>query len=72
MPVDIADNGETVFESRRIALAAASRELRLGLHYETPLSPEATVTWVLELNHNSNHVPGETDQRIAAIFRTHF
>lgn len=72
MPVAITEDGNTVFESRRVALASTSRELKLGLDYAHPLSSTSSLSYVVALRHNADHVAGETDAQAGVIFRTTF
>ena len=72
MPVAITAAGDTVFESRRIALAATSRELKLGLDYARPLSAASSLSVLLATRHNANHVAGERDMQSGVVYRTAF
>ncbi|NMG43639.1 S8 family serine peptidase [Aromatoleum toluvorans] len=72
MPVAITEAGDTVFESRRVSLAAPSRELKLGLDYVTPLSKTANLSWLVALRHNANHVAGERETQAGVVYRTSF
>lgn len=72
MPVAITAEGETVFESRRVALAATSRELKLGLDYVMPLSKASNLSWLVALRRNANHVAGEREMQAGVVYRTSF
>ncbi len=72
MPVAITTDGEAVFESRRVALASTSRETKLGLDYALPLSATSSVSWVLALRNNANHVAGEREGQAGVVLRTRF
>lgn len=72
MPVAITANGETVFESRRLALAATSRELRLGLDYTRPLSRSSALSMLLSARHHANHVAGEQEVQAGLVYRASF
>jgi hypothetical protein len=72
MPVGITAAGDAVFESRRVALASTSRETKLGLDYAMPLSGASSLSWVLALRHNADHVAGEHDGQAGVVFRTMF
>ncbi|HJV27205.1 MAG TPA: hypothetical protein VJ673_16075 [Aromatoleum sp.] len=53
-------------------VVADTVSLRFGLDYGIPLSRTSSITWVLDLNHRSPHLPTETDSRAAAILRLRF
>ena len=72
MPVGVTERGEAVFESRRVSLASTSREMKLGLDYGMPLSERASLSWVLALRHNADHVAGEREAQAGVVFRTTF
>ena len=72
MPVAITEGGETVFESRRISLAATSREMKLGLDYAMPLSKSSSLSWLVALRHNANHIAGERETQAGMIYRMTF
>lgn len=72
MPVAISDTGEATFESRRIALAATSRELKLGLDYATPLSSTSSLSLLLAARYNANHVAGDRAMQAGLVYRTSF
>lgn len=72
MPVAISDTGEATFESRRIALAATSRELKLGLDYATPLSRTSSLSLLLAARYNANHVAGDRAMQAGVVYRTSF
>lgn len=72
MPVAITAAGDTVFESRRIALGATSRELKLGVDYATPLSRASSLSVLLAARHNADHVAGERDLQAGIVYRASF
>lgn len=72
MPVAITAAGEAVFETRRVALAGTSRETKLGVDYGMPLSDTSSLSWVLALRNNANHVAGEREGQAGVIFRAAF
>lgn len=72
MPVAITEAGETVFESRSIALGGTRRELKLALDYTTPLSATTNLSWLAAWRHNANHVAGEREIQAGAVYRIAF
>lgn len=72
MPVAITADGDAVFKSRRVALASTSRETKLGLDYALPLSATSSVSGVVALRNNANHVAGEREGQAGVVFRTRF
>lgn len=53
-------------------VVADTISVRMGLDYGIPLSRTSSITWVLDLNHRSPHLPTETDSRAAMILRVRF
>ncbi|HJV27204.1 MAG TPA: S8 family peptidase [Aromatoleum sp.] len=72
VPVDVNADGDTIFQSRRIPLAATHRELRLGIDYGIPLPRTSSLSFTFDLRHNADHVAGRQDAGIAVIFRRNF
>ncbi|WP_407278508.1 S8 family serine peptidase [Aromatoleum evansii] len=72
MPVAITEAGETVFETRRVGLAATSRELKLGLDYAAPLSRSSSLSVLFANRHNANHVTGERELQAGVVYRASF
>ncbi|NMG75233.1 S8 family peptidase [Aromatoleum diolicum] len=72
MPVAITEAGDPVFESRRVSLAATSREMKLGVDYAMPLSRASSLSYIVALRHNANHVEGEREAQTGLVFRSTF
>jgi hypothetical protein len=72
VPVDVNADGDTIFESRRLPLAATHRELRLGIDYGIPFARTSSLSVTFDLRHNADHVAGRQDAGIAVIFRRNF